>query len=517
MRPVDAAGETVEGFLLASRAVNLLLAGMAISMIVLFLYVALRRIGFPYELEWMEGGVVDHAARILDGHQPYAEPSPSFIAYTYTPLYFYAGALSAKLFGVGYFALRLISLASTLGSLVLIFLFVRRESGSSFFGLLGAGIFAAGFGITGYWYDLARPDMLFIVLLLASAYLLRFHNESRYLFIAGLIAFLAFIAKQTTLFVAIPLASYCLGYLPGWKKAIFPATLLGGIGLSTLVLNLASGSWYYFYVFQLPRYHGIISKNYDDFPHFIYLLSIATAFALLFIGFLFFKRQYRRLAFYGLLLAGTLFASWVVSIREGSYLNIFIPAAAGIAICAALGVEALTAEIARRRQTGCRQSLAAPGALLSLAALLLCGFQFTTLYYSPGDQIPTEANRRAGDELVSQLRQVDGEPFVIFHGFLARQAGKEPAAQGVAIGDVLQSGRPEATRLRRQIDQAIRDGQYSALVIDEALDQELTAWLGLGPGTAASLSCRAVQYQAGDFFFQATGMKTRPLNICGRR
>lgn len=496
------------------RTIELLLAGVALSMIALFLFVALRRIGYPFELEWMEGGVVDHAARILDGKQLYEKPSIEFIAYTYTPLYFYVSALSARLLGIGFLAVRLVSLVATLGCLTLVFQFVRRESRSAFFGLLAAGLFAACYSITGFWYDLARPDMLFLALLLGSAYLLRFREETRYLVIAGLLAALAFMAKQTTLFIALPLVSYSLATLPGWKKTIFPATFAGVAGAASLAFMAATGGWYYFYVFQLPRYHAIISKNYDDFPQFIYRLTVASAFALLFLGILAFRRHYRPLAFYGLFLAGMVFASWSVSIREGSFANVMIPAATAISICFGLGARELAAIDAARPRSGTRGNRRTAVILIPLAVYLLSAWQLATLYYDPRDQMPTEASRRAGEELVMQLEHIEGDVFVPFHGFLAAQAGKSSSAQGVAIGDLIQTGLPEALELQRSIGAAFRDRRYSALVIDGPLDADLAGWLGLDGETAAALACRELEYDGAYTFYPVTGMMTRPESIC---
>lgn len=496
----------------ARIALQILLAAAALAFIALFLLVAVKRAGYPYELEWMEGGVIDHIARILNGDQLYVEPGVEFVTYTYTPLFFYAGALAAKVLGTGFLAGRLVSLAASLGCLALIFLFVRRETGSPFFGLMAAGLFAAAYSVTGFWYDLARPDMLFLLLILASAYLLRVHDTTWLLALSGLLAFLAFMSKQTTLFVAIPLASYSLGVLPGWKKAIFPGVFLGALGLSTLLLNWASDGWYYYYVFQLPRYHAIISKNFDTFPLFIYRLAVALAFSLYFVVAAFFAKDRRPAYFYSLFLGGLLFASWSVSIREGSFDNVFIPAAAGIAICFGLGAHALYKQTADDE----KESPVA-GRLLPLFVLLLCGAQFATLGYDPRDQWPSEADLRAGDELVRLLRDTEGDVFLPFHGFLGPKAGKRMFAQGVAIGDVIAARGPEADTLQQDINRAYNEGEFSTLVIDGEMDPGLASWLGLDAEAAASLSCEEMNYAERYDFYPVTGMRTRPETICSRK
>jgi len=113
-----------------SGALRWILALSALAYLLLFLYLALRRLGYPYELEWMEGGTVDHVRRILSGQRLYVEPSIEFTPFIYTPLYFYTAALLAKVFGVSFFALRLVSFLSSIGCFVIIFQFVRRETRS---------------------------------------------------------------------------------------------------------------------------------------------------------------------------------------------------------------------------------------------------------------------------------------------------------------------------------------------------------------------------------------------------
>lgn len=57
------------------RAARGLLAALSTWYVGAFLYVATRRIGHPYDLEWMEGGVYEHVARVLEGRELYVAPS----------------------------------------------------------------------------------------------------------------------------------------------------------------------------------------------------------------------------------------------------------------------------------------------------------------------------------------------------------------------------------------------------------------------------------------------------------
>ena len=53
------------------RAVAL---ALAVWFVALLCYVFARRFAYPYDLEWMEGGMIAHALRLVE-HQPiYAPP-----------------------------------------------------------------------------------------------------------------------------------------------------------------------------------------------------------------------------------------------------------------------------------------------------------------------------------------------------------------------------------------------------------------------------------------------------------
>ena len=73
------------------------------------------RITYPYDLEWMEGGMLHHALRIQNGEGIYVPPSIDFIPYLYTPLYPSLLAMLGGAFGLTYTLGRAISVLSLIG------------------------------------------------------------------------------------------------------------------------------------------------------------------------------------------------------------------------------------------------------------------------------------------------------------------------------------------------------------------------------------------------------------------
>ena len=78
----------------------LVVAGSA-GYLVLYAVLAALRVRYPFDLEWLEGAMVDHVRMILDGRPLYPPPTLDFIPLTYTPGYFYAAAALCKIVGLG--------------------------------------------------------------------------------------------------------------------------------------------------------------------------------------------------------------------------------------------------------------------------------------------------------------------------------------------------------------------------------------------------------------------------------
>ena len=140
----------------------------AVAPIAGYLWVALHRLSYPFELDWMEGGSVELAARVLAGHSLYAPPSLLFVGWTYTPLYYWVAAAVAKVTGIGFVPLRLVSLSASLAAMAILASMVIRETRDRIAGVLAAGLFAATFRISGAWFDTGRVDALFLALTLAA-------------------------------------------------------------------------------------------------------------------------------------------------------------------------------------------------------------------------------------------------------------------------------------------------------------------------------------------------------------
>ena len=235
------------------------LFSIAVAYLVIYLWMVYYRIRYPFDLEWIEGGMVNQVQRLLHGQSMYVAPAINFVPFLYPPVYFYFSALASLIFGIGLFPLRLVSFLASLVSFTTIFLIVRAETKNWWARILSTGLFAATFRVTGAWLDIARVDSLFLALWLLFIYFVRGRKSLGYAVLAGLLAALAYLTKQTALIACVPILVYL--FWCNWKFAL---TCLGvaalTIGITTLVMNHASAGWYSYYVF------GLLSQQTEWLP-----------------------------------------------------------------------------------------------------------------------------------------------------------------------------------------------------------------------------------------------------------
>lgn len=473
----------------------------AVAFILAYVWIASQRLIYPYELEWMEGGAVAHVQQILDGRCLYREPSLDFVAFNYTPLYFYVSAAVAAAIGNGFFALRLISLLASLACFVLIFAIVRRRCGSGYAGVVGAALYAATFRVAGAWFDIARIDSLFMALLLAGIYLFDSPRAAVRSYAAPVVMFMAFFTKQTALFVAVGLAVSALLTRRGRERVMFAAVFGGLVVTSTLAMNAVTDGWFQFYVFGLASSHDISPAMLTAFWTFD-LRDLYVALVFCCIAILVPRGPSRlndRTVQDGLLLVSLLVASYLVRLHSVAYSNGLMPAAAGIAIFFGAGFcEAL------------RWLEQLPSGKLAL--IMVAALQFLVLGYSPTSQVPAAADRRAGDALIERVAKLEGEVYWPEHPWYLYDMGKPLQAQEMSVVDVALD--PNSADIQQQLRQemaiAVETQRYTAFVLD-------------GPSfmlKPPNFEARYVLVESnltGSRFWPVTGARRKPTQLWVRR
>lgn len=427
-----------------TRAVRLAAAAAGLAVIASYLVIALSRIGYPFEIEWLESNSLVEVHRILAVQPLYAAPSAGYVPDGYPPLYFAVSAAVASVLGVSYLPLRLVSLAASLACLVLLGRLVQRETESRAAGIAAAGLFAGTYFVTRTWFDAGRVDSLFLALSIGGLYAARRMRGPRGAVVAGVLLAAAGLTKQTGFAEAAVLpAVLFLG--PRRRLACVAAltevVILGG---TTLVLGITSGGWYVFYVFELMSQHPLIPGNLGGF--WIVLLAVlgpAVAAAAL---------STRRVPV--VLLAGCaalVIEGYAALLHSGASSNDVLPAYLAVALLAglALGEGAVPAW----------RAPAAGALVLAQSGLLLAGMR-------PSQEIPTRADRAVGQQVAAGLRTIGGTIADPTDPGLTVLAGLPPgAAHEDAAGDVLRgTDRTAKTSFKRSLADDLARQRFSAII-----------------------------------------------------
>jgi len=151
----------------------LVLAALAVRHVAPLAHAMGQRLFFPHPLEWMEGGQLVNAARLLQGEPIYTPCDQGYVSLPYPPVHFAVLALAGALFGLDYGTGRAVSLVALLACATLLSREVWRAAPTQLsrevMVLLVLGAIAAGYPIVDGWYDLVRVDMLLAALLIGAA------------------------------------------------------------------------------------------------------------------------------------------------------------------------------------------------------------------------------------------------------------------------------------------------------------------------------------------------------------
>ncbi len=459
-----------------------------LAQLYLLLAAVCSRFAYPYDLEWMEGGMLHHAARIAEGQGIYGPPSVDFIPYLYTPLYPGIVAALEPIFGISYQTARAISLLSLLGAIALAVIAVarfvdpaHRRAGVAG-GLVGVGFFAATYPWVDGWYDIARGDTLFLAMILGGIVALLawaradtgWKGHARIGVAAALLG-LSFFCKQTgVLYVA---AGGAIILVLNWRRVPVYVGVAGLVGLGgTAIINAATDGWFWTYVFEVHQAHDCNAdrfwKSFDLMLWKFPAMTCVIALGLVCVGATWAIRRERPKS------CGPLFAwSWMFAVScvvgavgwatQWAHFNAYIPAMLTGGIAAGAAVPALA---------GCLEAFpSVPRNAVSAATLattLVLGAQLIDAWWQPAKFVPRTGTARAaleralpalakrrgeadpvyiwarrhvadihddeyyGDRLIEELSAIEGDILIPFHPWYARLAGKRPFTHRMGVMDV---------------------------------------------------------------------------------
>jgi hypothetical protein len=428
---------------------------LAAFFVLLFLFVALRRLHYPFELDRLESGVMTSVWRIRHGYALYSPPTMEWVPFLYAPLYFYLSAWLSHLTGLDYSTLRLISVLATLGSFATIYAFVFRETRRHAAALLAAGLFASMYNVCLGWYDVGRVDSLSVFLFLLALYATRWANP----LVAAIVWLLAFHAKQTFLPFGV------LAFLPLWRQ---PRRMVVGIasflllaGLSIGLLNHATGGWYSHYAFATTRQLAFIPRDAVLFLPVDIVGPLPAVTALVIFAALLWPPRLRSssTAFFGFVTVILLGAVGFVRAHAGANINAVTPAYAWIAILSGLAIGRILNWIESPPA-----ALTPRSAQLAACALWLAlGAQLLAHIYQPGRWVPSRASLAYRNALLDAVRNTPGDVWLVDHTYDGILAGKPLHPDWDALDAVLALPYPAVVA---DFNRAIAERRYAAILLD---------------------------------------------------
>jgi len=451
------------------RGVRVAAALLGLTAIAAYLVIAVARLTYPFPLEWLEGNSLVEVQRILTGRPLYAAPTVGYVPDGYPPLYFIVSAAAAKVLGVSYLPLRLVSLLSSLACFAVLARLVQRETSSAAAGIAAAGLLAATYFATDTWFDAARVDSLFLAFSIAGLYAARWMRRTRGAVAAGLLLAAACLTKQNGLAEGVAVLT-ALTFGSHRRLAARAALTYGAVlGISTVALQLLSHGWYAYYVLTLMSRQGLNDAAFGSFWTEYLLPTLGIACLALIFG-------ARRTC--PVLLAGcaALFAEgYITMVNSGSAVNDLLPACLAVVLLAGLSMGdqpgALLSRYADRLALMADRPKGRSGPWIAAATTALVVAQLATLIsgFHAGLVIPSSADRAVGERLAAGIRALGGTIAIPADPGLSVMAGLPPVAHQSAADDVLSvSGTAAAASFARSAARAVAAHRFSVIVTDYA-------------------------------------------------
>jgi glycosyltransferase involved in cell wall biosynthesis len=447
----------------AKRIGRLLLGYSAAYYLAVFLILAFLRIAIFAEYSWLESALLTDVHRILTGQSLYPAPSLEYVPLIYAPLYLYIASGVAFLLGEGYAALRLVSLAATLGTLIIIWRIVRRMGAPAIAAWVAVGFYAGMYRVAGLSYDAGRLDSLFVFFVLLMAYHMWRAQEGvgRSVIYAAVSAVAAVLTKQTAL-VPIVLLSLWSITAGNRRSRLCGCLCLGAAVLSQIAGIAVTSGWFFYYLYRLPATHPIIASNLKIFLTYDLWrrLSLGIVVSLVALAMLWRKgSEGKQKALFCMLLIVALSAAGTIPrLKVGGDVNNLIPLAAAIAVGCGLAAGF---------------SLNRKGWSPVFVLLLFIGFA-AQIFYLPWRPLFPKSAAAALQMKIALFRDLEEPVFAPCDPYLSQLANKNASAFWGAIYDVLIDPGSNGDILREELRKAIETGKFQTIVLRKEFFKQST-------------------------------------------
>ncbi len=461
---------------------------------IIFFWSVLHRLFYPYELYHEEGLAADHVQRILEGKKLFVEPSMDFIPFIYTPLYFYIAAFFSKIIGFSFIPLRLVSILAATGTAIIIFRWVQREGGNFLYAGFTAALFLAFYPAGLTFYDVGKPDMLFVFFSVTAFYAFHFGESRKAILFSAFLFLLAFLTKQSTLFFLTPFLIY-VAFTNQKHKWSFIVGVLSSLIFSICILNLLTSGWFNFYIFKLPGNHPFRWESLWMFWQYNILLKYSLLFflclALIFL--LQTQKDGKRFWFYGFFFTGMVGCSWLSAIHNGDA-NVLIPANTAMALLTGIALVKIDKLIPKPEFSWLRSLL--------LVCLII---QSADMFYNPRSLVPRKSDQLAADSFMNELKNTKGEIWFVYHGHYNYMLGKKMYANESSLLSLMEGDKKEwREKIMNEIQKTIDEKKFELIIMDLSwLEDELSE----------NYFREEISYSDASNFIPVCGWRTRPKYI----
>ena len=439
----------------------------AIAQLVCFVFALARRLGYPMDLEWLEGPQLYEAFRFAHGLPVYGPPSQGFVPCPYPPGYHLVVAALGRGFGFDYWNGRLVSDVSIAVVVALIAAAVLRAAPSRRLGVvlavMGAAGVAASYRPLEASLDLARVDMMgFAVVLVAARVARRRPLRGPRAVLLGVLLCAAVYTKQTNLcYVA-----WLLGFV-AWRDrrgAALAGTVALALAVAALVaLQRATGGWFWTWMMTM-RTHGVVPEKCVVAG----VLVVAGTAAVGSILAAFRRRGWLGEAtpFWCGMLAASIPACVGPMLTGGGWINNLI----GLTMLALLVALLLVCDALAHLPAHLPAPATAERWILATGSALLLG-----ALYDPMANVPDATRRHDAEALHATIRALDGAVLAPMYPFVPVRDGKTtPQMSLVAYADTKHVGGPNADDA-----ESIRSKDPTWVVLfGHAQEDPIPGWLG---------------------------------------
>jgi len=388
-------------------------------------YLWFNHIGFPLNLDLMEGTIWQEFQRAASFQAIYPQPTPDYVPMAYNPLYYFLAVPFSWIFGVNLFTLRFVAILGMAGSGVVLYLVVRTKTDSVWWGIAAAGLFASAYRLMDAYLDTAHSDSWLLFSALLGSYLID-RNRSRKWNLIGIVMLVAaFWFKQHGALFAVGGLLY-LTWREGAKRSALywgVALLLGPV-LYIFAGPLMFGPYFHYFTWEIPRKWS--SLGLDTLRRFLGFIIIFYPILALTSGLTVLAKALKdskKLTIWHIQFVFALLTGFMASLDADSSYNVFIPMGTWFILLGSIGLW----EFTRSNEVLRKFNIHLFSLFVSLAFFL----------YNPTTVLVSSRAGASYAEFINVLNKLDAPVYAPSLGQLQKDYAFYPAVHWAALEDMI--------------------------------------------------------------------------------